>query len=100
MLKRLFYEKHYTQTGQFLREFEESLLFIFAKLSLILSAMQVVLTAQPNNLWPRFASVSARFSVTVIIMLVAVIFSLLLVVVMTLTLQIEFDLRSRRNRDR
>ncbi|KIL94201.1 hypothetical protein FAVG1_02763 [Fusarium avenaceum] len=98
MLRRLFYEEPYQQTGQFLREFGAPLLFIFAGLSLILSAMQVILAARPDDPWPGFASVSAGFSVAIIILLVTIIFVLLVVVVVVLTLQLGFALRARRKR--
>lgn len=48
-LHRLFYKKQFWQTGQFLNEFGAPLLFVFAALSLILSAMQVVLAAKFND---------------------------------------------------
>lgn len=98
MLHALFYEQTYTQTGQFVREFGAPLLFIFATLSLILSAMQVVLAARADNPWSGFASVSAGFSVAVIFLLVAVFVALFAVSVVVLTLQFGFALRERRRR--
>ncbi|KAK2005607.1 hypothetical protein LZ32DRAFT_672467, partial [Colletotrichum eremochloae] len=43
LTNRLFYEEQFWQIGEFLKESAASLLFVFAALSLILSAMRVVL---------------------------------------------------------
>ncbi|KAF5676589.1 hypothetical protein FHETE_2085 [Fusarium heterosporum] len=56
MFYRLFYTEQHYQTGQFLREFGGPILFIFASLSLVLSAMQVVLAAQADHPWKAFMS--------------------------------------------
>lgn len=96
MFRRLFYEGRYHQTRQFVREFGTPLLFIFATLSLILSAMQVVLEARPNNSWPGFVSVSVWFSIAVIIILSAIFFFILLVIVVVLIIQLGFAFRARR----
>jgi len=74
-LHRLFYEEQFWQTGQFLIQFAAPLLFLFAALSLILSAMQVVLAAKSGDdegSWRVFGEVSAWFAVLVIVSLVIV----------------------------
>lgn len=95
LLGRLFYANQYQQTGQFIREFGAPLLFMFATLSLILSAMQVVLEAKEGE-WRAFAEVSAWFSVVVIIVLVAVFLGLGVVAGGVLGWQLGFAIRSRR----
>lgn len=95
LLGRLFYADQYQQTGQFIREFGPPLLFIFATLSLILSAMQVVLGAKDGE-WRAFAEVSAWFSVVVIVVLVAVFLGLGVVAGGVLGWQLGFAMRSRR----
>ncbi|KAK2001009.1 hypothetical protein LX36DRAFT_698585 [Colletotrichum falcatum] len=69
LVSRLFYEGEFLQIRQVLKESAAPLLFVFAALSLILSAMQVVLTAKQGDYdggWRAFAEVSAWFSVLVI----------------------------------
>ncbi|KAI0435860.1 hypothetical protein F4803DRAFT_573624 [Xylaria telfairii] len=48
-LHRLFYEEQFWQMGQFVNESVAPLLFVFAALWLILSAMQIVLTAKSGD---------------------------------------------------
>jgi len=78
-LHRLFYEEQFWQTGQFLIEFAAPLLFVFGALSLILSAMQVVLavkSGEGEGSWRVFGDVSAWFAVLVIVLLVVISLSL------------------------
>ena len=100
LLSGIFYSDQHQQTRSFLREFGPSLLFIFATLSLILSAMQVVLNGREKNPWHAFTSVSVWFSVVCIIILVLVFLFLLLLVFCVLGLQLGFALKSRRNAKR
>jgi hypothetical protein len=106
---RLFYGEQYWQTGQFLHEFAGPGLFAFAALSLILSAMQVVLAARSfagedgadasgrgRSSWHVFADVSTGFSIVVICILVASFFGLAVVMGSTWAWQIQFSYRSWR----
>ncbi|KAI0862793.1 hypothetical protein F4860DRAFT_502297 [Xylaria cubensis] len=95
MFGRFFYTEQYYQTGQFLREFGPPILFMFATLSLILSAMQVVLAARADDPWTKFALVSAWFSVATIIALISVFLVLALVAAFVFALQLNFALRAR-----
>ncbi|KAK2037979.1 hypothetical protein LZ31DRAFT_534119 [Colletotrichum somersetense] len=81
LTSRLFYEEEFWQIWQFLRESAAPLLFVFAALSLVLSAMQVVLAAKAGGDdggsgsgggWRAFAEVSAWFAVLVIVVIAAV----------------------------
>lgn len=94
----LFYMKQHQQTRQFLWEFGPSLLFAFASLSLVLSAMQVALTGTEDSPWQAFSSVSVWFSVVCIILLVSVFVVMALVAVLVLGLQFSYALSSRRKR--
>ncbi|KAH0826841.1 hypothetical protein AYO21_04052 [Fonsecaea monophora] len=95
-LHRLFYEEQFWHTGQFLNEFAAPLLFVFAALSLILSAMQVVLAAKSDDegSWRVFEEVSAWFAVVAIIVLVVVFVGLGAIVVGIWVLQFHFGYRS------
>lgn len=95
LLGRLFYTKQYQQTGQLMREFGAPLLFVFAALTLVLSAMQVVVEAKERE-WRAFADVSAWFSVVVILVLVAVFLELGIVAGGVLGWQLGFAMRSWR----
>ncbi|KAK1976080.1 hypothetical protein LZ30DRAFT_735621 [Colletotrichum cereale] len=99
---RLFYEEQFWQIGQFLRDFAAPLLFVFAALSLVLSAMQVVLAAKPGDDgggWRVFAEVSAWFAVTVIVVVTAVFVGLALMGFGVWLWQFQFGYRSwRRSR--
>ncbi|KAK4248431.1 hypothetical protein C7999DRAFT_40305 [Corynascus novoguineensis] len=99
-LHRLFYEKQFWQTGQFLNEFGAPLLFVFAALSLILSAMQVVLAAKfrdEKGSWRAFEEVSAWFAVLVIIVLVAIFVALGIAIVGIWIWQFQFGYRWWKN---
>ena len=101
-LHRLFYKEQFWQTGQLLNEFAAPLLFVFAALSLILSAMQVVLAAKSGDdqgSWRVFGEVSAWFAVVVIIVIAVVFVGLGAVMVGIWAWQFRFGYRSRkRNR--
>ncbi|KAK3898991.1 hypothetical protein C8A05DRAFT_18503 [Staphylotrichum tortipilum] len=101
-LHRLFYQEQFWQTGQFLNEFAAPLLFVFAALSIILSAMQVVLAAKSGDdtgSWQVFGEVSAWFAVVVIIVLVVVFIGLGAIMVGIWAWQFRFGYRSqKRNR--
>ncbi|KAF6806670.1 hypothetical protein CPLU01_15881 [Colletotrichum plurivorum] len=97
-LNRIFYEEQFWQTGQFLNEFAAPLLFIFAALSLILSAMQVVLATYSDNeeKWRVFSEASAWFAVVVIIVVAVVFVGLALIGVGVWLWQFQFGYRSWR----
>ncbi|KAK4033240.1 hypothetical protein C8A01DRAFT_50135 [Parachaetomium inaequale] len=97
-LHRLFYEEQFWQTGQFLNEFAAPLFFVFAALSLILSAMQVVLAAKAGDGggegWRVFGEVSAWVAVVVIILLVVVFVGLGAIIVGIWAWQLQFGYQS------
>jgi hypothetical protein len=96
ILQRLFYQELYWQTGQVLDEFGAPLLFLFATLSLILSAMQVILAGRSQDPWVVFVNVSWGFSVAVIVLLAVVFFSMALIVTLILFSQLGFAWREAR----
>ncbi|KAI0546755.1 hypothetical protein F4679DRAFT_405239 [Xylaria curta] len=98
MFHRFFYEEQYQETRQYLYGLGPFLLFVFAALSLMLSAMQVVLAARGDNTWPAFAQASTGFSVAVIIVIATVFFVLFIFAVVVFILQLGFALRSRWTR--
>jgi hypothetical protein len=61
------YQEFYWQTGSYVERSVTPLLFIFASLSVVLSAMQVTLAAQGQGTWQEFSRASLGFSVAVII---------------------------------
>ncbi|KAI1118688.1 hypothetical protein F5Y14DRAFT_399401 [Nemania sp. NC0429] len=96
-LQRLFYEERFWQTGQFLSESVAPLFIVFAALSLVLSAMQVVLAAKSGSVegsWRVFGDVSAWFAVLVIIVIVTVFLGLGVVIVGIWAWQFHFGYRS------
>ena len=69
-LDRLYYHQMHWHTNQFVEEYFAPFVFIFATLSVVLSAMQVVLAARTGVLsdsWVAFAKVSWGFGVAVIL---------------------------------
>ncbi|KAN0108807.1 hypothetical protein V8E51_008549 [Hyaloscypha variabilis] len=100
-MRRVFpwwYQNLYVQTGQYLQGFAAPLLFLFAGLSLILSSMQVVLAALPQDVWEAFAKASRGFSVTVIILIVGLSLFALLAVIYWFMHQLKFGIELSRDR--
>ncbi|WDK14601.1 hypothetical protein CGRA01v4_05882 [Colletotrichum graminicola] len=100
-LLRIFYEDEFWQIRQFLKESAAPRLFVFAALSLILSAMQVVLAAKQDDDggWRASAELSAWFAVTVIVVVAVVFVGLALVGSGFWLWQFQFGYRSwRRSR--
>lgn len=77
LMFRRYYREH-LQTGQYIQRYGAPLLFVFAVLTLILSAMQVVATVLGDQTWEAFVRASWGFSVAVII-------SILVLCIWTLT---------------
>ncbi|EFQ32455.1 uncharacterized protein GLRG_07725 [Colletotrichum graminicola M1.001] len=95
------YEDEFWQIRQFLKESAAPRLFVFAALSLILSAMQVVLAAKQDDDggWRASAELSAWFAVTVIVVVAVVFVGLALVGSGFWLWQFQFGYRSwRRSR--
>ncbi|KAH8769343.1 hypothetical protein BGZ57DRAFT_826198 [Hyaloscypha finlandica] len=70
-LNRLYYHQLHWNTEQFVEEYLATFVFIFATLSVILSAMQVILAARIGALggsWVAFVDVSWGFSIAVIVL--------------------------------
>ncbi|KAK2589775.1 hypothetical protein QQS21_012546 [Conoideocrella luteorostrata] len=82
LLRRFAYHKVASDYGTLFAEYFASLLFIFAGFSVVLSAMQVAITAQPilglGGLWVKLVQVSLWFSVVVIHITAAAVLFLLL----------------------
>ncbi|CAG8007413.1 unnamed protein product [Penicillium salamii] len=53
---RLFYENNYWSVGEFMERATIPLLFLFASISIALSAMQVALAVPLEGLWPQISS--------------------------------------------
>jgi hypothetical protein len=99
ILYRLYYEPPYWQTTHFMGEFVAPLVFLFATLSLILSAMQVVLAATSagegdRGGWDVFAAASAWFSVAIVLGIVGLLVGLGAVAVIVLLCQFQYGYRS------
>ncbi|KAE9566706.1 hypothetical protein CGMCC3_g17154 [Colletotrichum fructicola] len=95
----LFYEEQFWQTGQFLSDFAAPLLFLFATLSLILSALQVVLASKSGNYeegWQAISNGSAWFAIMVIVAVVAVFAGLTFIGGSVVLWQVQFGYRSWR----
>ncbi|KAK1585048.1 uncharacterized protein LY79DRAFT_277656 [Colletotrichum navitas] len=93
---RVFYEEEFWQIRRFLKKSAATLLSVFAALSLILSAMQVVLAAKDDGGWRAFTEVSAWSAVTVIVAVAAVFVGLALVGPGFWLWQFQFGYRSWR----
>jgi len=91
-----YYQEPYWQTGQFFQQFGAPLLFIFASLSLILSAMQVGLASGGPTAGGTFAAVSSGFSVAIIIFNTALALCAAWGVITLLCLQFAFAVRFKR----
>lgn len=96
-LGMLFYEEQFWQTGQFLSDFAAPLFFLFATLSLVLSALQVVLAAKSGNYeegWQAISNGSAWFAIMVIVAVVAVFAGLTFIGGTVVLWQVQFGYRS------
>ncbi|GKT48179.1 uncharacterized protein ColSpa_08360 [Colletotrichum spaethianum] len=98
----LFYEEQFWQISDFLKEFGAPLLFVFAALSLILSAMQVVLAVKSGyneGGWRVVSEVSAWFAAMVIVAVVIIFVGIVLIGLGVWLWQFQFGYRSwRRSR--
>ena len=90
------YQERYWQTGEYLERFVAPLLFIFAILSVILSAMQVVLAALGSNMWTSFVWASWGFSIAVLLLNAVIVASALLGIVVLLLAQGKFAVMMHR----
>ncbi|KAF3802336.1 hypothetical protein GCG54_00003795 [Colletotrichum gloeosporioides] len=94
-----FYEEQFWQTGQFLSDFAAPLLFLFATVSLILSALQVVLASKSGNCeerWEAMSNGSAWSAIMVIAAVVAVFAGLTFIGGSVMLWQVHFGYRSWR----
>jgi hypothetical protein len=95
-----YYHKPYWKTGQFVKHYAAPIIFIFAPLSLILSAMQVVLAAPGDDAWRVLASVSWGFSVAVIVLITGLAVLAVTIVLGFLINQGLFSLRTHRGKEK
>jgi hypothetical protein len=93
---RWYYQKTRWATRSYIESIAVFLVFMFAALSLILSSMQVVLSAKPDGTWQTFVKASWGFSITVIISLVTVAVTIGIGVMSVLLVQLKFALKTRR----
>lgn len=94
------YQERFWQTQQFLDRFGAPLLFIFATVSLVLSAMQVAFLAWDTNTPKAFKTASRVFALGWIIA-TALLFKLLVIgVALLLLAQLFFALRMRHTASR
>jgi len=98
-LGRLYYHQLYWDTSDFIQAYITPFVFVFATLSVILSAMQVVLAAETvdANIWRAFARASWGFSVFVLVTIVGCMGLLVVIVVWIFAAQIIFGSRKQRN---
>ena len=89
------YHREHMQTGQYIQRYAGLLLFIFAVLTLILSAMQVVATVLGDQTWDAFVRASWGFSVAVIISILVLCIWTMTGVVGFLLSQAHFALKMR-----
>lgn len=94
-LQNLFYRERYWSVSQVIEESAAPLLFLFVSVSLILSAMQVVLAARTTNPWVAFVEVSWGFSITIIVLLATVLLSFIILVTHILVWQLSFAILSQ-----
>jgi hypothetical protein len=87
------YQERHWQTGQYINRFVAPLLFIFAIITTVLSAMQVVIAAQGTATWVEFLRASWGFSVAVLYMNAGVILLVLLGLLGVLVVQGQFAVR-------
>lgn len=85
----------FEQTFQGISRYAAPLAFTFALMSLVLSSMQVVLTALGTKTWYAFVSVSWGFSVAIILFVASVILGAGLMVLSILFSQLLFALRMK-----
>lgn len=90
------YHEVYWQTGSYIERALAFLLFIFASLSLVLSAMQVMLAARGQGPWQEFSRASWGFAVAVIIFNVAFVVLMVGVVMAVLLNQFLFAVSMKR----
>ena len=93
----IYYQERYWQTGQYIRRFRTPLLFVFAALSLILSAMQVGIAASSLGTREAFTQASWGFSVAVIMFIFILGVLCVLGILGLLLLQLSFALQFRPN---
>ncbi|KAI9773190.1 MAG: hypothetical protein M1840_008311 [Geoglossum simile] len=91
-----YYQELYWQTGSYIERFTAPLLFIFASMSVTLSAMQVVLAARGQRAWESFSQASWGFSLAVIISNVAIFGITIVMISKVLLSQLLFAVNIRR----
>ena len=89
------YHREHIQTGQYIQSYAGPLLFVFAVLTLILSAMQVVASVLGDQTWDAFVRASWGFSVAVIVSVLVLCFWTITGVVGFLLSQAHFALKMR-----
>ena len=89
------YQNQYWSTAQYLQRFGAPLAFAFVIVSVILSAMQVMLAALGETVWGAFTQVSWGFSVTVIALAASPIVLAVLIAIGVLVFQGQYALRQK-----
>jgi hypothetical protein len=97
-LSKFYYHERYWQSGQVLRAWAPTLLFLFALLSLILSSMQVALAAINPPAWEAFKAVSRILSVVVTFICGIVIVGIPVIIFVVLCTQLIFAVRQKLRR--
>lgn len=96
--QRWYYHEMYWNTGAYIERFFAPLLFIFGSLTIILTAMQVVVTVpegslQARNHWMAVARASWGFSISMILLIMAIWMAFLGGISVVLMMQLSFALR-------
>lgn len=96
ILRKSYFLRIHHQYGAFFSRFYGPLLFIFGIVSLILSAMQVVVAVEQVTLrpWPAFSDVSRWFSVTALLGIMTICLSLVILFVVMVANEWIFAIRA------
>ncbi|PGH14458.1 hypothetical protein AJ80_05903 [Polytolypa hystricis UAMH7299] len=90
------FQKVTWQYSSYFNRFFGLILFVFGALSVVLSAMQVGVSADPS--WSAFMSVSAWFSVVTLLVVLAIVSLLMLALVAMLARELVFALKDKIRR--
>jgi hypothetical protein len=93
---RLYYQEPYSQSRDYVRSWGPPLVFAFAVMSLMLSAMQVVLQALGQDAWPAFVRVSWGFSVASMVFLAAIGVVVFILVAIMLAMQFKHAKKKKK----
>jgi hypothetical protein len=94
--RRMYYQEIYWQTGQYVESFVPPILFIFAAISLMLSAMQVILASNSQDNQSAMLRFCWVFSFVVIALIAAVMMGIIFLIASIILAQLHFALATER----